>query len=495
MKTRPKQKYILVLTISILFSTISCSKFLDVQPIDRVTQKDLLKDRKGFYTLLNGIYSDLNEKSLYGQNLTMGMIDVMAQYYHAEIQNHPFLPFMSYSYSDAAYLNKAEEIWTKGYDLIANINLLIEQSDVMREELTETHYHIIKGEGLALRAFLHFDLLRLYGSKMSSDTNEDAIVYNNDTDREAKVFSTNKETIDQVIKDLNDARQLLESYDPVLTLGPLNFEGEQNNYLNYRQYRLNYFAVCALLARIHLWNEEVDLAKQYALEVIEKGQQSEDPFFPFVTSEEVNNQVGYPDLIFSKEVLFGLYNTSRTNLFNELFNSSLTSTQRLTFSGTYSSGRVPLLYPNQNDYRSSHWATQVVDNENRLYFNKFSEVSDSQGLSNGYRYMIPLIRISEMYLILAETASSVSEAVNYLNILNLNRGMPDIDVDSFEEIREFITLEYYKEFIGEGQLFFYFKRLQFPNITSAIRPEIDNISMDPKNYIFPLPISETSQRN
>lgn len=487
--------YITLLAIFMLSTSVSCSKFLEVQPSDRVTQKELLKDYRGFYTLLNGIYAELNTNNLYGGNLSMGMIDVMAQYYDAAKQNHPYLPFMTYSYSDAAYLDKSEAIWTKAYSLIANTNLLIEQSDVQRDKLSDTHYHILKGEGLALRAFLHFDLLRLYGSKESSETDQPAIVYNRDTDRETKAFSTNEEVIGFVIQDLTEARNLLSSYDPILTEGPLNFEGDQTNLLNYRQYRLNYIAVCALLARVHLWEADIDLARQYALEVIDKAQAGDEPFFPFVTSSEVNNRVGYPDLIFSKEVLFGLYHSSRVNLFNSLFNNRLTSTQRLTFSGSYTTGRVSLLYPNQNDYRAAHWATQVVDNEERLYFNKYSDVSDSQGVSNAYRYMIPLIRISEMYLILAETAASVAEAVDYLNILNLNRGLPDVTASSFEEIKDFITTEYYKEFIGEGQLFFYFKRLQAPSIASATRPEIDRVVMDPRNYIFPLPLSEISQRN
>ena len=40
----------------------------------------LFKDREGFLAALNGVYSEMNDPKLYGANLTMGMLDVMAQY-------------------------------------------------------------------------------------------------------------------------------------------------------------------------------------------------------------------------------------------------------------------------------------------------------------------------------------------------------------------------------------------------------------------------------
>lgn len=70
----------------------------------------------------------------------------------------------------------------------------------------------------------------------------------------------------------------------------------------------------------------------------------------------------------------------------------------------------------------------------------------------------PMLKVSEMYLILAETASSVSEKEEWLNTLLYHRGLPnenlsDVDVNSR------LLQEYAKEFIGEGQIFFAYKGL------------------------------------
>lgn len=57
-----------------------------------------------------------------------------------------------------------------------------------------------------------------------------------------------------IIKDLESASSLLSTVDPVITDGPRNYDpGMNSSDLYYRQYRMNYFAVNALMARAYLW--------------------------------------------------------------------------------------------------------------------------------------------------------------------------------------------------------------------------------------------------
>ena len=51
------------------------------------------------------------------------------------------------------------------YTLIANDNLLMEKCDEPGAAILERYYPIVKGEALALRAMMHFDLMRFYGPK------------------------------------------------------------------------------------------------------------------------------------------------------------------------------------------------------------------------------------------------------------------------------------------------------------------------------------------
>ena len=66
------------LVTGLVLLLVSCNSWLEVDPEDRIMDNTLFKDRDGFLTALNGVYSELNKTSLYGRNLTVGMIDVMA---------------------------------------------------------------------------------------------------------------------------------------------------------------------------------------------------------------------------------------------------------------------------------------------------------------------------------------------------------------------------------------------------------------------------------
>ena len=77
---------------------------------------------------------------------------------------------------------------------------------------------------------------------------------------------------------------------------------------------------------------------------------------------------------------------------------------------------------------------------------------------------IPLIRLSEMYLILMEL-KPLDEAVSYFYYYRVSRLMNSVLDNNFEDedtrmLR--IEKEYRKEFFGEGQMFYFYKRLNYP---------------------------------
>jgi hypothetical protein len=57
-----------------------------------------------------------------------------------------------------------------------------------------------------------------------------------------------------------------------------------------------------------------------------------------------------------------------------------------------------------------------------------------------------------------------------------------------------LTREYQKEFFGEGQLFFYYKRLGTATIDNG-SATTGTITMTKDMYVLPLPESETDSRN
>ena len=483
--------------LGLVFLAGGCNSWLEIQPEDRILEDDLFVDAKGFLKALNGVYSQMNSTSLYGTNLTMGMLDVMAQYYNADaIDNHTYQLYAGYEYSQSGYKSRLSSIWSNLYELIANCNVIIEKCGDGNSLLSKTDWSIFKGEALALRAMMHFDLLRMYGPVYREETKSTRCMpYMVSADRKVQPLMSAETVLDNIIGDLKEAEGLLKDEDPVITEGAKNYSDVSgNNALSYRQYRLNYFAVKALLARAYLWGNDRAAAKQYAMDVIEACQQEETGLFPFVTHEALFERNGYPDRVFSTEVLFATYNTSRVTNYNSIFASTLSATQLLTLAGGFGGNRMNELYDDENDYRRNLWATAVVSSNEVLYFEKYRDVSDTKDISAAYRYMIPLIRLSEMYLIAAECTDNVADAARlYLNKLRFHRGCIDLQPTGPEVLQEMITAEFRREFIGEGQMFFYYKRKGMDYIPEG-KNDSGNLQMELANYVFPLPDSETSQR-
>ena len=112
--------------------------------------------------------------------------------------------------------------------------------------------------------------------------------------------------------------------------------------------------------------------------------------------------------------------------------------------------------------------------------------------------MIPLIRVSELYLIAAECVGvregQVSIALEkYLNPLRKARKCISLNTESPTDLNTAIRNEYIREFIGEGQTFYYFKRNRLESIPDGSQPA-ETLTMQLRNYVVPLPDSETSQR-
>ena len=74
---------------------------------------------------------------------------------------------------------------------------------------------------------------------------------------------------------------------------------------------------------------------------------------------------------------------------------------------------------------------------------------------------LPLMRVSEMYYIAAECESDWQEGVKHLETVRSHRGLSSAPLrcGSKDDLQNEIEKEYRKEFIAEGQLFYYFKRL------------------------------------
>jgi len=100
-----------------------------------------------------------------------------------------------------------------------------------------------------------------------------------------------------------------------------------------------------------------------------------------------------------------------------------------------------------------------------------------------------MIRKSELYYIAAECLAETDpeEAINYLNEVRLHRNLGALSsLLTTPEVEQEIKAEYRKELIGEGQLFYYYKRKNADQIDGKYVTVNDDI------YVLPLPDKEIS---
>ncbi len=501
------------MALMLVTSFTSCADWLSVDMEDSIMENKLYETNEGFLSSLNGVYAKMNEN--YSSTLTMGAIDVMAQYYDVS-KNSTHTYYAYANYQPEQFKSTSNALWTTQYELIANLNTLLEHCDEAGSALNAVYYPYVKGEALALRAFLHFDLMRVYGPIYRENTAETVTIpYAETSSKEIQPLLSAKTVMEKVIRDLSAAADLLKD-DRIRTEGVLNGVSDnpnENTNLRYRQYRVNYFAVQALLARAYLWIGDKEKAYQTAKGLIAESEEKE--IFPWTKKAAVTTTLN-PDLLFSSEVIFSLYNTSRTNLFDRMFNRSVNLNSILCFQGeTLEEGnaesKLTYYFDDMGDLRREYmWKVEEVNQSDEeggtvgshkvLCLNKYEGVTAA-----AHRYMIPLVRMSEIYLIAAECTDDLEEAVGYVNAIRAVRNCVNLTLtesDTKASIQEYITNEFMREVIGEGQLFFYYKRHAMPSILAGNGFKKDwsgnavksTVAIDMQNYVWPMPEVEMDKR-
>ena len=125
----------------------------------------------------------------------------------------------------------------------------------------------------------------------------------------------------------------------------------------------------------------------------------------------------------------------------------------------------------ENDFRSS-WL-MVTSSGKEYVLTKYNNMN-----------YIPMFKLSELYLIAAECAED-EDAYGDLNKLRNHRGLSSIE--HTKDIESYIYQEYRREFLGEGQLFFYYKRKLYDSVGAEDKVGIEDLKAV---YNLPIPTSE-----
>ena len=455
----------------------SCESWLDVTPKVNVEEEDLFKNEQGFKEALTGIYIKMSETPLYGREMTYGFIDQLAQRYNnSQNASADYYEETWYTYPSVRTQNYYETFWKESYNLIANINNLLSNIEKNGQVIySEGYRDIIEGEALGLRSFLYFDLLRMFGPIYKDNPSSPAIPYRTVFDREQARPVPANQMIDHIIEDLHQAEELLEN-DPMNISFPVRPSGDSEHpFLQYRFNRMNKYAVKAELARAYLWKGDKTNAGKYAREVIDATKKEGGKQFELITD---NSQ----DKLGSTELIFSL------SMDSETFPDRVKNEFQLAMWNYYVIFDIDYLYEifdvavdGQNDMRMKPGTGFSISSDG-AYTLKYQQDNFSSVLNNN----MPLVKLPEMYYIAAECTSDLSEACTLLNQVRGSRGLEDLpQLANAEDLKKNLEKEYRKEFYGEGQLWYFYKRYAYPTFNRC--PITD---MTEKHYRFPLPDDE-----
>lgn len=462
------KKIFILSGLFIALTLTSCENWFDISAKSELKADDLFDNEQGFRDALIGCYGSMAEADLYGAQMTMTYMDVLGQYYSsASTAQHNFQYAYTFDYTNATEEARKDKLWRNLYNVVANVNNLLDHIDAKKDIFSTGVYELIKGEALGLRAYLHLDILRLFGASPSMENGLDrkAIPYVDKYTNQLFEQLTVRQVLERIAGDLNSARGLLAGVDPY---GPSHADYDLDDLSGVwkgREYRMNYYAATALLARTLLYRGEAadkTLANTYALEVINSG------LFPLITGNDLNSSDKNG---FVQENVFALEDKGvKDDIVDKYFNVENTNYNFLAITNA----NLNRVFPTSldMDYRRRWWI----------------DPSGSYNLITKYTYSkrIPLLKVSEMYLIAAETAATLGDAAGYFNELQYHRGLPDADITA-ANLSTKVLDEYAKEFVAEGQLFYAYKRLnnKVKPITKAALNDAEAI------YILPLPADNT----
>ena len=480
----------------ILVSVAGCADFLDVQPKDKQSEKQLFATRGGFYTAVNGIYNKMASPALYGKNLSYELVDVISKRY-SPLQANTYLTALStFDYADNSVQTGLSNTWTAAYNTILNCNVVLDNLEKSEGILLPPEYRMLKGEMLALRAFLHFDMLRLFGPVYKNHPGAESIPYNESARVSAlPLLAADSVMHEKIQRDLDEAESLLADGDPVIEGGPMaSLEDDQDVYLRYRQLRMNYYAVLALKARVYLYAGEPGKALEMARKLLADAKVNE--HFPAVDPNKLLANQSNPDRVFSTEVLAGIYKKDRKDIYTDYFDSEQAGNNYLHPRKDFVN--TNLFAGETQDYRFQTW-WQVASGvgESGHVFIKYKGIDKPTGDTEAeyfYAVFMSLIRLSEVYYIAAECEPVLADKYGWLNKIRERRGLGALTVISEEDFMKRLRTEYLREFMGEGQIFFMYKRLYAAIPSDENGNDMNAYEAREEYYVLPLPSGEIANR-
>ena len=477
----------------------SCSEWLDVRSETEAKEDNLYEKANGFKEALTGIYMTLADQDAYGLCLTMTTTEALASLWLCTDYdyNANLYYLRQHDYTNDYAKSDLKVIYNKLFYAITQTNILLKNIEenggaLDGDPVLKT---VIRGEAYALRAYCQLDLLRLFGQIPGGKGQRQVrLPYSSMTAiDEIPSYYDYEDYVARLDLDISRALQDLQTADPAMqySLSQLNYPSQvtlDDSYLYYRRSRLNYWAVLALRARMNLYLGRTSQAHDDALAVIQ-ATVGEGTAVATLNSISDFNEGNYMS---PSECLFALSKYNLYSYTNTLFigngGTQATRNRDLVLSSDMFTQLFQGTNTSANNRYLRQWNRSVKDAQGTTYaaLCKYYRNTIDNGTSQTENLIIPMLRLSEMYLIVMETTTLLAEANQLYTTYMRDRNVL-IEQDAFtslDAVKTEVVNEYRRELIAEGQMFFTYKRLMSPTMPW------NDAAMTEADYIIPLPDTE-----
>ena len=441
---------------ALLLSSVSCEDFLTYSPSDSVDDAEAFKTAKDVTNALNGVYYTLGTSTFYGRNV-IATGDVAADNTYMLGTSGHFNEIYQYTLNEST--GYMMEMWETGYRVLDRSTRLIKAGKALLAEgvsgTDETAIRAAIAQAYALKALAHFTLVNIYGLPYSTANagtlgivviDEDVIPPFTEVHR-----STVADAYAQVLKEIGLAKE------------GIGLAASSS-------FHFNPAAVSALEARVKLYMKDWSGAIAAAQSAIDQRKGS-------LVMNAANYVSMWFDIVPTSEDIFTISKTPDDNLSANALNTLYGS-----YNGKATSGLVALF--EENDMRLGLFGDGTGEQLRAL---KFDGMPSSRATSN-----IPVFRLPELYLIIAEAKAQLGQADALDALFEIARRNPDLKKEDLpagkDELLKFISVERRRELFQEGHRFFDLRRTGELMTRSGGNYPITN--WDASKFVYPIPANE-----
>ena len=439
----------ILLVVMVLTTFSSCKKsFLELDPPANLTPEQALRTEADLLVALRGAYAGLRSTAMYGRSL-MVIGDMMADNtYQSVLNTNRYTLFNNYSYNLTD--GDVSGLWSTAYGIILRTN------NIINANVSGATVNQIKGEARTIRALCYFNLVRYFARPFTDNPAGLGVpivtVYNADL---KPGRNTVAEVYAQIHADLNSAYNLMTTYS------------------NSSQF--SKFAARALQARVFLTQNDKANARTAALDVINNGG------FTLITA--AGHGAYWANPVIRTDRVETIVEVSADAVANNAFDAlSYIYSQAGNYGDMLCADDLYASFE-AADVRRALYATGVRGGLPSVFVNKYPNfVGDHSDTK--------VLRLSEMYLIVAEATTNETEALTYVNAITAQRGATAITSTGTALFND-IMAERRKELAFEGERYMDMQRFKLDINRGANYPAAAR-AVPYANFrrVFPIPQTE-----